>query len=42
MKQPPSFARWMDEVKAQLLLVMSDDDNIMDMQYGHLVVLQER
>jgi hypothetical protein len=41
-KQPPSFVRWMDEDKAQLLSVMSDDVNIMDTQYGHLVMLQER
>jgi hypothetical protein len=42
MKQPPSFARWMDKDKAQLLSVISDDINIMDMQYGRLVALQER
>ncbi len=42
MKQPPSFARWMDKDKAQLLSVMSDEVNIMDTQYGHLVALQER
>ncbi len=42
MKQPPSFARWTDEDKAQLLSVMSDDVNIMDTQYGRLVALQGR
>jgi hypothetical protein len=42
MKQPPSFVRWTDEDKAQLLSVMSDDSNIMDTQYGRLVVLQKR
>jgi hypothetical protein len=42
MKRPPSFARWTDEDKAQLLSVMSDDVNIMDTQYGRLVALQER
>jgi hypothetical protein len=42
MKQPPSFARWTDEDKPQLLSVMSDDVNIMDTQYGRRVALQER
>jgi hypothetical protein len=42
MKQPPSFVRWTDEDKAQLLSVMSDDVNIMDMQYGNLVGLQKK
>jgi hypothetical protein len=42
MKQPPTFTRWMDKDKVQLLSVMSDDVNIMDTQYGHLVALQER
>jgi hypothetical protein len=42
MKQPPSFVRWMDEDDMQLLSVMSDDVNIMDTQYGHLVAHQER
>jgi hypothetical protein len=42
MKQPLSFARWTDEDRVQLLSVMSDDINIMDTQYGHLVALQER
>jgi hypothetical protein len=42
MKPPLSFARWMDEDKGQLQVVMSDDVDIMDTQFGHLVVLQER
>jgi hypothetical protein len=42
MKPPLSFARWMDEDEVQLQVVFSDDVDIMDMQYGHLLVLQER
>jgi hypothetical protein len=42
MMQPPSFVRWTNEDKAQLLSVMSDDVNIMDMQCGCLAALQAR
>jgi hypothetical protein len=42
MKPPPSIARWVDKDKAQLQVVMSDDVDIMEKQYGHLVALQER
>ncbi len=42
MKPPLSFTRWMDEDKSQLQVVMSDDVDIMDIQFGRLVALQER
>jgi hypothetical protein len=42
MNPPLTFARWMDEDKAQLQVVMSDDVDIMDTQFGRLVMLQER
>jgi hypothetical protein len=42
MKPPLSFTRWTDEDKSQLQVVMSDDVDIMDIQFGRLVALQER
>ena len=41
MKKPPILTRWMDKDEANLKLLLSDDVDIKDTQYVHLVALKE-